>query len=132
MKETTEKTTEKRLKILGDDEIDALYGLPNFTAEEQEFYFSLSVSEELKMTQLHTFESRVYFILQLGYFKAQHQFYVFSTGDVNDDAKYVQERYFPMTEFPADFQVAKGTRLDHQGKILDLCHYRDCDPATKR
>lgn len=35
----------KRLKILGDDEIDVLYGQPRFTYEERVQYFSLSLSE---------------------------------------------------------------------------------------
>lgn len=132
MKKKAEEVTDKRLKILGDDEIDALYGLPNFTNEEQTLYFSLSPSEELVMSGLRTFQSRIYFILQLGYFKAQHQFHIFSTAQVKDDAQYVQERYFPLVEFPGDFQVFKDARLDQQGKILDLCRYRPCDLAMKQ
>jgi hypothetical protein len=34
--------TQKRMKILGDDEIEALYGRPHFTPAEQRQYFSLS------------------------------------------------------------------------------------------
>jgi len=31
---------DKRIKILGDDEIDAIYGLPRFTSEERMQYFA--------------------------------------------------------------------------------------------
>ena len=42
MKGPTGNTTQKRLRILRDDEIDALYGRPRFTPEEREEYFALS------------------------------------------------------------------------------------------
>jgi hypothetical protein len=37
-----------RLKILSDDEIDALYGRPRFTQEERVEYFTLSAQEKLR------------------------------------------------------------------------------------
>ncbi len=37
---------QKRLRILGDDEIEALYGQPRFTHEERIQYFSLSQTEK--------------------------------------------------------------------------------------
>ncbi len=36
----------RRLKILGQDEIDEIYGLPRFSDEERELYFALTPSEE--------------------------------------------------------------------------------------
>lgn len=124
--------TEKRLKILSEAEIEELFGQPHFTPEEQVIYFSLSPSEELALRELRTFESRAYFILQLGYFKAQHQFYIFSIRDVQDDALYVQERFFPNHEFPDEYEVTKPTRLDQQQLILKLCQYQTCDEAMKQ
>jgi len=35
-------TSQRRLSILGDDEIDALYGRPYFTPDERVPYFALS------------------------------------------------------------------------------------------
>jgi hypothetical protein len=35
-----------RLKILSDDEIDALYGRPRFTQEERDEYFALSAQDK--------------------------------------------------------------------------------------
>ena len=68
-------TTPKRLKILGNDEIEALYGRPRFTPEERVHYFSLSERETAALAQFHTTKSRLYYILQLGYFKARHLFF---------------------------------------------------------
>jgi hypothetical protein len=35
-------TPPKRLRILGDEEIDALYGRPRFTPDERQEYFAFS------------------------------------------------------------------------------------------
>ena len=64
MKQTT-NTTQKRLKILGDDEIFAIYQRPHFTHEERIEYFSISPKELAAMEQLHSIKSRIYYILQL-------------------------------------------------------------------
>ena len=50
------------------EEVEALYGRPCFTHEECVQYFALSPKEKAALDQLHCLKSRVYFILQLGYF----------------------------------------------------------------
>ena len=112
-------TQPKRLKILSDDEIEAIYGIPHFTNEERIEYFSLSPSEKATLEQLHSIKSRVYFILQLGYFKARHIFFAFNIREVFDDVKYIQEQYFPDFQF-TEFKVNKITRLNQQYLILSL------------
>jgi hypothetical protein len=131
MAEQTPITTHKRLQILGDNEIESLYGLPHFTSEEQMEHFDLSARETTAIEQLHSIKSRIYAILQLGYFKSRHLFFVFSLATVAADAQHVQERYFP------DFQLtkldlAKVTRLNQQRLILELCHYSTCDHEARQ
>jgi hypothetical protein len=84
-----------RLNILGDDEIEALFGLPRFTHDERVQYFTLAPTETAVLEQLRSVASRIYFILQLGYFKARRMFFVFSLPEVEEDARYIQEQYFP-------------------------------------
>ena len=115
-------TTPKRLRILADDEIQAIYGRPRFTYEERQEYFSLSPTELTAMEQLHSIKSRVYFILQLGYFKARQLFFVFSLKDVSEDARYITEQYFPKVQL-ADLEITKVTRLKQHRLILQLCNY---------
>jgi hypothetical protein len=43
----------QRLKLLGDDEIDSLYGLPRFTNEQRVEYFWLSSREQSPLMNLH-------------------------------------------------------------------------------
>ena len=66
----------KRLAILSRDEIEAIYGRPCFTKEERGEYFSLSPAEQVALEQLRFVNAKIYFILQLGYFKARNMFFV--------------------------------------------------------
>ena len=113
----------KRLIVLEGDEVEALYGRPRFTHEERVQYFALSPKEKSVLDQLHSIKSRVHFILQLGYFKARLMFFIFHLNEVDEDVRYVGERYFP--DFKGDDPtIAKGTRLKQQRLILELCNYR--------
>ncbi len=129
--ENPSDTQPKRLKILSDDEIEAIYGIPRFTNEERIEYFSLSPSEKAILGQLHSIKSRIYFILQLGYFRARHIFFAFNIREVYEDAKYIQEQYFPDFQFTV-FKVNKITRLNQQYLILSLCNYRNCDTKERQ
>jgi TnpA family transposase len=125
-KQVVEQSKTKRLKIVGPDEIEAIYARPHFTNEERILYFTLAPPERTLLPQLRTIVSRIFFILQLGFFKARHQFFVFSLMDVEEDAQYVQETYFPNFKL-TDFEITKITRLKQQGMILALLEYRYCD-----
>lgn len=126
MQDQATKPTQKRLRILEDDEIAALYERPHFTHDERLEYFSLSPTEKATLEQVHSIRSRIYFILQLGYFKSHHMFFVFDLPEVEEDARYIQGQYF--TNFQLDdLEIAKGTRLRQQSLILRLFNYRSCD-----
>ena len=66
MRIQTANTTQKRLRILGDDEIKAIYGRPRLTPDERDQYFSLSQPEWELLQALRSIKSQVYFVLQLG------------------------------------------------------------------
>ncbi|HAM49825.1 MAG TPA: Tn3 family transposase, partial [Nitrospiraceae bacterium] len=120
-----------RLNILGDDEIEALFGLPHFTHDERVQYFTLTPPETATLEQLHSVASRIYFILQLGYFKARRMFFVFNFPEVEEDVTYIQQQYFPNFVLTA-LSITKTTRLKHQHLILQLCNYRSCHARKRR
>lgn len=124
-------TTGKRLKILGDTEIEALYERPHFTDDERIEYFALSPIEKATLEQLHSIKSRIYFILQLGYFKSRHMFFVFELPDVEEDARFIQRQYFPDFHLD-DLDITKVTRLRQQSLILELFRYRMCDAEQRQ
>ncbi|MGH2536125.1 MAG: Tn3 family transposase [Candidatus Promineifilaceae bacterium] len=131
MEKETENIAPRRLQILGEEEVASIYERPLFTHEERALYFSLTAPEKQSLEQFHTFSSRIFYILQLGYFKARQQFFTFTLQEVLADASYVQHAYFP--DFPlTDLEIAKGTRLKQQGVILDLFRFRSCKRAERR
>ncbi len=123
--EKSSKAVTKRLKILEADEIAAVFGLPIFDDDDRAFYFSLLPPEKALLSQLHGHKSYIYYILQLGYFKAQQQFFVFDQEQVVVDANYVQRTYFPGHTL-RDFAISKVTRLKQQRLIMELLNYRTC------
>lgn len=74
----------RRLAILSAHEIHELYGLPSFTDEERCIYFDLSPAEHDAVDAAHTAAAAVHLVLQLGYFKAKHQFFLYEPEAIRD------------------------------------------------
>jgi len=121
-------TETQRLKILGDDEIEALFGLPRFTERQRLEFFSISIREQSVLKELGTVQSRVYFLLQLGYFKDRQMFFSFDSEEVQEDVQYILETHFSQYR-SANLTMSKNTKTRHQHLILELCSYNPCDLA---
>jgi Domain of unknown function (DUF4158) len=121
----------RRLAILTEREINDLYGLPCFTEEERCTYFDLSTAEHDAVTAVHTDAAAVHMILQLGYFKAKRQFFIYPPETVRDDLRYIVKRYFSDMDELSIRALSKPTRLEQQQTILALFGYRRCDRAAK-
>ena len=119
-------TKQKRLNILGDDEFTAIFGRPHFTYEDRCQYFLLSQPEKDLLQRLRSVSSQAYFVLQLGYFKAKHQFFVFDLQDVEEDFQYVLQEHFNNSALADLRPIDKSTRLRQQQMILELFSYRSC------
>jgi TnpA family transposase len=126
----SESTTSKRLTILTADEIDALYDRPIFTYEERLEYFELTPPEQVFLSQLSTPIIQIYFILQLGYFKARHRFFRFTLEEVKADLHYIQTRYFVDLLIEPTL-VPSTTHERQQDIILNLTGYRRCGDAER-
>jgi len=122
---------QNRLRILSADEIEALYGRPRFTPEERAQYFTLSQIENDLLLELRSVRSQTYFILQLGYFKAQHLFFIFNFHEVEEDANYILQKYFPHAKMGDLSSVNKRTRMRQRYLILKLCSYRNCNAEQR-
>ena len=124
--------TSRRLSILTRREIDDLYGLPRFTEEDQQLYFDLSAAEEARVRAMHTDSAKVHFVLQLGYFKAKRQFFVYACNEVQEDLRHILERHFPGRALATIRELSKPTRLEQQQVILNLFNYKRCGKAAKQ
>jgi TnpA family transposase len=126
-------TEHKRLRILGDDEIAALYERPRFTQPERIEYFSLLPREKSALEQFHSIKSKIFFILQLGYFKARQLFFIFGLREAEEDANYISAKYFPSFAISdTDLEITKVTRLKQQHSIIELCNYHNCGARERR
>jgi TnpA family transposase len=122
----------RRLSILSAQEVDDLYALPRFTEEDRRLYFDLSPAERELVDGIFTLSVAVHLILQLGYFKAKRQFFVYRLESVTDDAQHIIDRYFPARGIAEIKQPSRSNRLDQQRTVLKLFTYRSCDAGAKK
>ena len=103
----------KRLRILNTSEIKYYYGIQAFSPDEQEYYFTLDAHEESIMQELGSVTSKVYFILLLGYFKANQQlFKLWEIKGINSNMEFVCAKYFPQRQKIIELEISLPTRLD--------------------
>jgi TnpA family transposase len=124
-------TDSRRLSILTAQEIDDLYGLPRFTEDDRRLHFDLSPTERDLVEGVRTMSAAVHLILQLGYFKAKCQFFVFAREAVLGDLEHILRRHFPVRDIAEIKTLSKPTRLEQQQIVLKLFGYRLCDAAAK-
>ena len=92
---STKTQASRRLSILSTEEVDSLYGLPHFNDGERHIHFDLSPKERETIDAARTITAGVHLVLQLGYFKAKAQFFVFGLDHVQPDIAHILTRYFP-------------------------------------
>jgi len=120
-----------RLSILTHQEVDDLYRLPRFTESDRGVYFDLSPAERKLVDDVATLSVAAHLVLQLGYFKAKRQFFVYGLTAVGDDLEHILRRYFSARALSEINPLSKPTRLDQQRAILKLFDYRFCDAGAK-
>ena len=122
----------KRLSILTAEEIQELYGLPNFTYEDKIRYFTLTAIEIRELDSFRTTKTKMHFILQLGYFKARRLFFTFQYQQIREDVQYIQQQIFPEKGDFQDVEISKPSRLLQQQTILELFGYQHCTPEIRK
>ncbi len=122
----------RRLSILTVQELSELYDLPCFTEADRHLYFDLSPTERELVDGVFTISVSVHLILQLGYFKAKRQFFVYELGSVTGDVGHILQRYFSARGTAEIKRAARSNRLEHQQLILKLFDYRFCDAGAKK
>jgi TnpA family transposase len=133
MNDAESEIQSKRLKILTREEICNIFDLPDFTSDERDEYFSLTSLEKDFLANLRSISSKLYFILQTGYFKSRHQFFNFEFNQVKEDGEYILQKCFPEQKINLGKikVVAKSTRLIHQNNILQIHNYCLCGESER-
>lgn len=122
-----------RVQLLGDAEVAELYALPKFDEIEREYYFSLNDSENKALTKLIKPHTKLYFILQLGYFRAKKMFYKISSDTIADDILHIKKRYFSDKNNDVEFQekLPKDSLYQQKIDVLRLFQYREWSNEIK-
>jgi TnpA family transposase len=118
----------KRIQLLSETEITDLYARPTFDHCERSLYFILTTRELEAVNRYSTIKTRVYFILQLGYFKAKQQFFQFKFEDVSSDVQYILSIFFDNTKAIFSGQISRSSIKQQKDDILKLFEYHDWSP----
>lgn len=124
------RSTDKRIRILSRVEHQDLYGLPVFDQNERLSFFQISYDEKTTMECFKSIESRIYFLLQLGYFKAKSMFFMCPLSVENKEVQHIFKHYFPDTALRLN-SISQRTCFDIQSRILQLFSWQRFDDNTK-
>jgi len=120
------------LTILSQKEIEQIYGLPKLTSKQRAIYFNLTPVELELLKNYRTLQTKIYFILQLAYFKLKQQFFVFDLVEVQQDVSYLQKNYFQDQTLSLIDAISKPRRLSQQRMILEFLNYQVADQDIRR
>ena len=116
-----------RLTILTPQEIDTLYAIPSLDDEERSFLFSLDEIDRAILDSLGNDTARkVDYILQLGFYRAIGNFFLFSFQKVKADVEFIMQLYFPGEPFPKK-QVSKNHHYQNRCAVMNQFGLRDAD-----
>ena len=121
-----------QLNILSEKERRQIYDLPKLKQKQRSFYLEFTLPEQELIRKYKAPLTRVYFLLQLAYFKFKEQFFIFNLNQVAKDAAYLQEAYFAGEILPIEGIISKPIRLGQQRVILQLMNYRIADEEIRQ
>lgn len=116
----------KAINILTKAEISDFYSIPDFTDEEREHFFELNDFELKHVEQMRGVNSKISFILKIGYFKAKRRlFNLDKECDVREeDVSFILKKYFPKKR-KASIILHKNSLKNQRDLILKMYSYSD-------
>lgn len=120
----------KRLTILNSQEHEQLYGQPNFSKDERPYFFALNESEENYVRNLRSENARIYFMLQLAYFRAKQIFFDIEFSKAHRDLRFLRSKQLHSGHKPQP--PARNTQAKCRKKILELTGYQPFDDKRKK
>ena len=122
---------EKHLQLMQPAEKASYYERPLFEPDERPMYFALDDKATEAIQHFTHIKSKLFFILQLGYFRARQQFFKFDLSNVLEDATYVMQTYFSHnTDFELIGTLGRDVFRQQRHLILSLCEYDLWSTAT--
>ena len=116
--------SKREIKLLSKSEVSDIYDVPDFDDHERELYFAVDDNEAEILANLHTINTKIFFILQLGYFKAKHRFFKVNLKKANKDIAFINKKYY---QNKVAFTPITRERIYQQKKlILSYLKYQEC------
>jgi hypothetical protein len=116
----------KHIVLLSDREITDLYSRPDFNQHERALYFTLNEDEAVALNHYSNIKTRLFFILQLGYFKAKQQFFKFDLVEVKSDVNYIISNFFhDNTDIGLSWRLSRDYITRQKNDILKLFAYNE-------
>src|SRR5438477_2880798 len=84
----------KRVQILLETEIQAIYSYPIFSDTDRTIYFSFTETEIKALNRLNTISHKIYFLLQVAYYKAKNIIFDICFEKSADDVNYILRNLF--------------------------------------
>jgi hypothetical protein len=100
--------------------------------KDRYLHFDLSAPERDLVGGVATISVAVHLVLQLGYFKAKRQFFIYSLATAGEDLEHILRQHFPGRLRSEINPLSKPTRLEQQRAILKLFDHRICDALAKK
>ena len=114
-----------RIKILSPYEIKKFDSVPLFNDNERHKFFAVSAKIKDKLNGLSANDSKIGFVLQLGYFKATGKFY----SEYNHDDRAFIGKLLGINLDGYNNDYSERTRLTHKLAILEMLGY---NPLTNQ
>jgi hypothetical protein len=126
--------SKKQINLLTDAEIEDIYARPKFKDVERDYFFQLSDDEHNLLKKYASIKSKLFFILQIGYFKAMKQFYKFTLDEVVDDLNYIIKKHYSSAEEEKKISgnLWKENYREQKADILKLYDYREWSDSLKK
>ena len=125
------KANQNRLSILTQSEIEDYFGTPRLTEGDREYYFGLTDNEVNLIDHNWLLNSKLYFVLQMGYFKAKLMFFNFESEEVTNDIAYIIRAYFPHNIGHQLKVPSKQIRINQQKIICQHFNYHRYDKQIR-
>ncbi len=117
--------SEKRLRIISLSEYKKVYERPVFTASDRNLFFKLDEVQLSHVVKSKSITVKVFFILQLGYFKCSSRFFKFDLLSCKQDSEYIIEHYFNNYDFKSlKITCAENTILKQRQEILNFLSFK--------
>ena len=122
--------SKRKVYLLSESEISDIYDIPDFNKLEKEIYFTLDESERKILDSFKTQNTKTFFILQLGYFKAKHRFFQIKFDNVKSDVRYIAKKHFNNRQV-IYHNINRARTFYQKNIILKHLKYHECSEENQ-